>query len=86
MGTKKTYFVNSEAGLARHLPEEYVKDSICHACYALLSNDKIRTFLQALAHDPEFRRKAAYARLYYLGESRMFEFMKSELLEQNVSP
>jgi MoaA/NifB/PqqE/SkfB family radical SAM enzyme len=84
-GPRKLISLAKDAGLARHLPKEYVKDSICHACYALLSNDKIRTFLQALAHDREFRRKVAYARLYYLGESRMFELMRSELVEQNVS-
>jgi MoaA/NifB/PqqE/SkfB family radical SAM enzyme len=84
-GPIKLISLAAEAGLTRHLPKKYVKDSICHACYALLSNDNIITFLQTLAHDPDFKRKVAYARLYYLGENRMFELMKNELLEQNVN-
>ena len=45
-------------------------------------NTEIRKFLQSLANEPDFRRKVAYARLYYLKENRMFELMKDELLNQ----
>ncbi|HDQ05210.1 MAG TPA: hypothetical protein ENN36_00615 [Candidatus Bathyarchaeota archaeon] len=83
-GPRKLVTLANDAGLAKFLPEKYVKDSVCHACYSLVSNRRIRTFLQSLARDPEFRRKVAYARLYYLRESRMFELMKGELLKQTV--
>ena len=82
-GPRKFISLAKEAGLTQYLPKEYVKDSICHACYSLLSNSEIRRFLQALGHDPEFRRKVAYARLYYLRENRMFELIKNELLKQS---
>jgi hypothetical protein len=35
--------------------------------------------LNRLADDPEFKRKIAFARLYYLRESKMYELMKNEL-------
>lgn len=83
-GPRKLVSLANDVGLARYLPKEYVKDSVCHACYSLMSNNKVRTFLQSLARDPEFKRKVAYARLYYLKESRMFKLMKGELLKQKA--
>lgn len=83
-GPKKLISMANEANLTEYLPKEYIKNSICHACYNLMANSKIRSFLSALAHDPEFKRKVAYARLYYLREKRMFELMKEELLRQEA--
>jgi len=83
-GPRKLITLANEAGLTKYLPKKYVKDSICHACYSLVSNSRIRSFLQALSHDSEFKRKVAYARLYYLRENRMFELMKEELLAKEV--
>jgi MoaA/NifB/PqqE/SkfB family radical SAM enzyme len=83
-GPQKLITLAKDAGLAEHLPKEYIKNSICHACYSLMSNNKIRFFLHSLANDSEFRRKVAYARLYYLGEPQMFELMKDELMEQTA--
>ena len=83
-GPKKLITLAQEAGLTKYLPKEYINNSICHACYSLMSNKKINLFLQSLAHDPEFRRKVAYARLYYLRENRMYELMTNELLRYIV--
>ena len=55
------------------LPETYIDGSICSACYYLMSNPTITEFLERLAGDDEFRRKVAYARIYYLNEVRMAE-------------
>ena len=81
-GPRRLISLSKEAGLFEYLPKEYIKDSICHACYSLMSNFKIKEFLNRLAKNPEFRRKVAYARLYYLRESRMYELMRNELNNQ----
>jgi hypothetical protein len=62
-----------EAGLSQHLPKEYVLGSTCNASYSLLSNALVREWLCQLEGDAEFRRKVAYARLYYLEETGMLE-------------
>jgi organic radical activating enzyme len=81
-GPRKLISMAKDAGYDKHLPSKYIKDSVCHACYSLMANKEMGRFLRSLAEEPEFRRKVAYARLYYLRESRMFELMKNEFLEQ----
>ena len=81
-GPKKIISMIKEAGLGKNLPTKYIKDSICYACYSLMANTEIGKFLESLANEPEFIRKVAYARLYYLRENRMFELMKGDLLKQ----
>jgi MoaA/NifB/PqqE/SkfB family radical SAM enzyme len=73
-GPKKLISIIKEAGLNQYLPEIYIKDSVCNACYSLMSNSKIVEFLTQLAMDFEFKRKIAYARVYYLKETNMAEF------------
>ncbi len=72
-GPRKLISMIREAGLGQYLPERYIKDSVCNACYHLMSSDKIIEFLAKLAGDNEFRQKVAYARMYYLHETRMVE-------------
>lgn len=62
-----------EAGLGQHLPKSYIEDSVCNACYNLLSDAVVRGWLCQLEQDAEFRRKVAYGRLYYLNETGMLE-------------
>ena len=81
-GPRKIISMIKEAGLGKNLPTKYIKNSICYACYSLMANTEIENFLESLANEPEFRRKVAYARLYYLRENRMFELMKGDLLKQ----
>lgn len=59
------------AGLNKHLPEAYIDGSICYACYMLFSNQEVINFLNQLSRDPEFKRKVAYARAFYLNETQM---------------
>ena len=80
-GPKKLISMVNDAGLAKHLPSRYIKDSVCHACYSLMANREISRFLESLAQEPEFRRKVAYGRLYYLRERQMYEFLKDDLLK-----
>jgi organic radical activating enzyme len=63
-----------EAGLGRHLPQEYVADSVCTACFEMFSDPAVRNWLSHLEDDIDFRRKVAYGRLYYLQETGMLEF------------
>ena len=72
-GPKKLISIIREAGLDQHLSERYVKDSVCNACYDLMSNGRIVEFLAQLAEDPEFKQMVAYARVHYMNETRMAE-------------
>jgi len=64
-----------EAGLAEHLPPSFIKNSICHACYCLMSNPRLVQFMAELAHDQEFVERVAYGRVYYLKETEMVELL-----------
>jgi organic radical activating enzyme len=72
-GPKKLIPLIQDAGLDHLLPERYIKDSVCDACYNLMANARIVEFLNELAEDSEFRRTVAYARAYYLQEPEMVE-------------
>ena len=72
-GPRKLISIIKEAGLNQYLPKRYIKDSVCNACYNLMSNRKIIEFLNQLTKDPEFQQKVAYARVYYLNETKMVE-------------
>jgi MoaA/NifB/PqqE/SkfB family radical SAM enzyme len=75
-GPKRLVSLVKKAGLDECIPKTYIKDSICDACYALMSNDKTIEYLNALAKDKEFSKKVAYARLYYLNESEMIKYIE----------
>lgn len=70
-GPKKLVYLIKEAGLGRYLPNRFVQNSVCYACYAMMSCDKIVDFFDRLANDYEFKREVAYARSYYLKENEM---------------
>jgi MoaA/NifB/PqqE/SkfB family radical SAM enzyme len=70
-GPQKLITMLQSAGLQSHLPEQYIKDSVCHACYELMSRPVITTFMEELSQDPEFERTVAYGRIHYLNEPEM---------------
>ncbi len=72
-GPKRLISMLREAGLSHHLPKDYVLDSVCNACYSVLSDAAVRDWVRQLQQDAEFRRKVAYGRLYYLNETGMLE-------------
>jgi MoaA/NifB/PqqE/SkfB family radical SAM enzyme len=74
-GPKKLIPMIRDAGLGHFLPDRYIKDSVCDACYNIMANAKIVEFLNEVAADSEFRRTVAYARAYYLQEPEMVECM-----------
>jgi organic radical activating enzyme len=70
-GPRKLIAMLQSAGLGTHLPDQYIKDSVCHACYELMSRPAITQFLEELSRDAEFARMVAYGRVYYLKEPEM---------------
>ena len=61
----------NEAGYGSLLPQTYVADSVCAACFSLMSDARIVACLNALAEDPVLAEKVAYGRLFYLKEEEM---------------
>ncbi len=74
-GPRKLISMIENMGLNTYLPQKYIKDSVCNACYNLMSNKEIVEFLTQLTKDFEFKRKVAYARVYYLKETTMAELL-----------
>ena len=72
-GPKKLVSIMKDAGLNQCIPKKFIKNSICDACYALMSNEQAIKYLDTLSLDKEFCRKVAYARLYYLNEPEMLK-------------
>jgi hypothetical protein len=72
-GPSKLMTLLADRGLSARLPTQFVKHSICNLCYALFSNPALCAALMKLSDDTELVEETAYARLYYLNESRMAE-------------
>jgi MoaA/NifB/PqqE/SkfB family radical SAM enzyme len=70
-GPKKLVQLLQEAGYGHLLPEVYVGNSVCSACYQLFSNPELNDLLMELTSNDEFMRTIAYARVYYLNEAQM---------------
>jgi MoaA/NifB/PqqE/SkfB family radical SAM enzyme len=73
-GPHKLITMAKESGLGSHLPDSYVKDSMCSACYYLMANPAIVRYLKELSSNPEFIRKVSFARVYYLKELEMYRY------------
>lgn len=78
-GPHKLIQMALHAGLKNHLPTQYVSNSTCNACFALMADPVIRNYLLELNRDHEFMRKVAYARVYYLGEDAMLRRLNPEI-------
>lgn len=72
-GPQKLIALAHDAGLTKYLPDRYIDDSICYACYKVMSSAKLASFLKDLSREPDFLRKIAYARAYYFQETLMAE-------------
>lgn len=72
-GPRRLISLAEDAGLGENLPTEYIKDSVCYACYDLMANDRMGQFYADLISDDDFVRKVAYGRAYYLGETAMIQ-------------
>ncbi|MDH5636932.1 MAG: radical SAM protein [Nitrospinota bacterium] len=67
-GPKKIISELERRGVGNLLPKEYFENSVCDACYRLMSDDKIVSEIEKLAMDEQFMLEVAYGRLYHLGE------------------
>jgi len=70
-GPRKLISILQKTSASQYLPKTYLKNSICDACYNMISNTDIVKYLDSLRNDQEFNEKVAYARIYYLGETEM---------------
>jgi len=67
-GPHKLISLIESAGYRDLLPKRYIKDSVCNACYALMSNQKLIPILNSLTGDSEYIRMVIHARSFYLNE------------------
>lgn len=74
-GPYKIVSLLQEQGLGYLIPKLYIADSTCDVCYKLFTDSKVLDFLRAFSEDEEFKKKIAYARMYYLNENRMAEIL-----------
>ncbi|HLK68901.1 MAG TPA: radical SAM protein [Bryobacteraceae bacterium] len=79
-GPHKLITMLREAGFGAHLPARYVEGSVCGACFSVMSDPAVREWLGELEKDAAFRRRVAYARLYYLNETGMLEVAGQEVM------
>lgn len=75
-GPEKLVSILKENGFEDLLPKEYVQDSICDACFKLLSDKKTVDNLNKILNHENMLKKIAYARWYYFKESAMLESLK----------
>jgi MoaA/NifB/PqqE/SkfB family radical SAM enzyme len=72
-GPKKIISIIKKTSFKKYLPDYYIKDSVCNACYSIMSNSNLINFLNRLAEENKFKKKVAYARIYYLHEEQMIK-------------
>jgi sulfatase maturation enzyme AslB (radical SAM superfamily) len=72
-GPYKLVSLLQQNGFGVLLPKEYTCNCICDVCYKLLSDGRIVDALQGILQDEQMKQVVAYARLYYLNETRMAE-------------
>lgn len=70
-GPHKLVELLKQHGLTAMLPENYLQNCVCDACYKLLSDSRIIAALENILQDEEIKHTIAYGRLYYLHETAM---------------
>lgn len=58
-------------GYTEPISDNYIEQSVCDACFKLMSNQKTVENLLEIKKDLEFTEKVAYGRVYFLNEDRM---------------
>ncbi|MFC2037533.1 radical SAM protein [Chloroflexota bacterium] len=72
-GPHKLVALLRKNGFEALLPRQYICNCICDVCYKLLGDPRIVDALGDIVQDEKFRETIAYARVYYLNETRMAE-------------
>ena len=65
------------------LPKKFVKNIICDLCYNMMKDEKLCAAMTELQQDINLMEETAYARVYYLNETRMIEIMNEKGLLNN---
>ena len=56
------------------LPTDFIDECACDVCYQIFKNQKVLDVLNEIQREDEaFRKKVAYGRYFYLGETKMLE-------------
>jgi len=76
-GPRRLVELLREAGFGPLLPQTYVTDSVCAACFSLMSETRVVACLNTLAEDPVLLEKVAYGRIFYLKEEEMVSALAS---------
>jgi organic radical activating enzyme len=72
-GPHKLIALLKDRGFSSLVPKTFVRDSLCDACYKVVSNPQAVEALNGILQEPEFQKLLAYARLHYLKEPIMVE-------------
>jgi len=78
-GPRKLWDVLRAAGYDAEVPHDFIANNLCDACYRLFSRPTLVSYLANVNHDPDFTRKTAYARMFYLKEAQMLERLRDQL-------
>jgi organic radical activating enzyme len=62
-----------ERGHGARLPKLFVRNSMCNLCWVLMADSELCAAMKELAQDSDLAERTAYARLYYLNETKMLE-------------
>lgn len=73
-------------GMESLLPKEYIADCVCDVCFKLLSDGPIVAALNEILQDEESRHTLAYARVYYLNETRMAQLYHLGVVTSAIQP
>ena len=74
-GPQRLVSLLEEHGYGALLPDRYISGCACDVCYKLLSDRRIVPALDEIYRDPGLQELVAYARLYYLNETRLAEVL-----------
>ena len=74
-GPHKLISLLKEHGFVELLPKKYIENCICDICYKLLSEKRIVDALDEILQNEKIRHTTAYARVYYLKETKMVEIL-----------
>jgi organic radical activating enzyme len=81
-GPHKLVSLLKQNGLEAMLPGAYISDCICDICYRLFSDGRIVDALERIMEDQQTRETIAYARIYYLNETRLAELYHLDVTER----
>jgi organic radical activating enzyme len=65
-----------ERGMGELLPRNYIATCLCDVCHKLMSSEALLAALNGMMQDEKLRELVAYARVFYLNETRMAELLQ----------